>query len=223
MNLLKAAKYVSTAYLAPIALSPVKVLNKNNVEAYFTADRTLVVPGSRDFSDWNRNANLKAVAWDFEPKPGASGTLWHGGFLEHARTLYAFAKEVKPAVIVGHSLGAAASTIVGCSLNIPTIAFATPRPKHRTSNFINAHRVLHVIRDFDPVPDMFFLRLSGYRHIGYRIQLRADKVPGHNHKMPDYIMALKKYGALSGVPEVWPHPSFMRSPGNALTHDMLHA
>ena len=89
----------------------------------------LLLRGTDQWQDWFR--------WNLLFRPdfmaGNSGVLWHVGFYRYAAAGYCYAKGWLSAggridYIAGHSLGAAAAQIIGCSLKIETHTFAGPRP-----------------------------------------------------------------------------------------------
>ena len=106
-------------------------LNINGASATFTsfgADVVLVVRGTDELSDWK----LYNLTLDRAQAPGDSGLFYHAGFLRYSQLIYGYARAWtlagKPlAMMVGHSLGAAAIQIAGPALGIRAIGFAAPR------------------------------------------------------------------------------------------------
>lgn len=184
-------------------------IDVNGVQAVFLKNKILVIPGSNEFSDWfefNLNVfhNSTSDVHGFEVIAGDSGTLWHAGFLEHARMVYVFAKALKPKWIIGHSLGAGSAQIVGSSLKVPTIAFASPRT-YRGAHKINGEGwIVNICRMDDTVchvpPDFL-----GFRHVGSRYWISPDApVDGDRHRISEYISILGLARNKSHVPDNWP-------------------
>ena len=142
ISLLDAADMVAETYAGTNKSDIETSIDVAGVQAVYLKNGTLVIPGTNEFADWF-DFNLKfgntstVEGHGLEVVPGDSGALWHAGFLEHAQMVYMFAKGVRPKFIVGHSLGAASAQIVGMSLRVPTVAFASPntcRTRDRMQN-----------------------------------------------------------------------------------------
>jgi hypothetical protein len=94
----------------------------------FGDDVVMVIRGTdaaRDWTDWDLRA--------FPVTQQGDTRHWHAGILSYSRVCYSFARGWMYAggkldLIVGHSLGAGAGQIIGPSLGIRTICFASPRP-----------------------------------------------------------------------------------------------
>jgi hypothetical protein len=94
----------------------------------YGADVVLVVRGTDELSDW-RMYNLTL---DRAQAPGDSGLIYHAGFLRYSQLIYGYARAWmlagKPlAMMIGHSLGAAAIQIAGPALGVRAIGFGAPR------------------------------------------------------------------------------------------------
>ena len=130
--------------------------------------------------DWFDNLNVGQRARE----KGDSGAYWHKGWMRQARILYAFALLHKPKFIVGHSLGAAIAQIVGASLNIPTLCFASPRPYWGWKKVLHWEVVQNIIRKDDRVcylpfkPKGLLKLVVGpwqFRHVGWVTTLTPAK------------------------------------------------
>ncbi|SLN45302.1 hypothetical protein PSA7680_02314 [Pseudoruegeria aquimaris] len=153
LKLSDAAETMRQIYCDPAAAEVEVSLDIRGVQVYFLKNGTLVIPGTNEFSDWFE-FNFDVFGTEghgFEVAQGDSGAVWHAGFLEHAQTVFSFAKPLKPKFIIGHSLGAASAQIVGSSLRIPTIAFASPRTNRGEKRFSGAGWVLNICRVDDTV------------------------------------------------------------------------
>ncbi|MEO1309050.1 MAG: hypothetical protein AAFV38_14370 [Pseudomonadota bacterium] len=171
------------------------------VEAYLLTDGTVVVPGTNDPRDWRRfnlQIGLRTLRFaNSAARPGASGIRWHGGFLDHAEILYNWVKDKRPRRLIGHSLGAASAQIVGASLDIPVIAFASPQPKRDSRRFPGEHLVLNIKRSDDPVCKLPSTLLA-FSTLGRTAMLRpAEPEFGLRHNMRHYIALMGKAGAPS--------------------------
>lgn len=208
MRILQAARLMELGYEKNPPLRITHALNKKGVQAFLLRDKTLIVPGTNELSDWlqyNLRLSLRPPKIrDLITRRGASGAIWHGGFLNHAEILYEWAAPLKPKILIGHSLGAAAVQIVGASLQTPTIAFASPSTRKGKSRFKGEGWVLNICRSDDTVchvPPKF----AGFRQVGSRYWLTPPKDnPGMDHKMEHYIRLLKHSRVSRRVPKVWP-------------------
>lgn len=208
ISLLDAAQMIAETYAGTNTSKIDNTIDVAGVQATFLKDGTLVIPGTNEFSDWfdfNLNFGVRPVdGHGFEVVAGDSGALWHGGFLEHAQMVYTFAKALRPKRIVGHSLGAASAQIVGLSLRIPTIAFASPQTCRTRQRLPNEGWVINVCRIDDAVchvPPKFL----GFRTIGSRYWLRPDELDdGEDHKIHNYQELLKLKRIKERVPVDWP-------------------
>jgi hypothetical protein len=179
------------------------------VQAVYLKNGTLVIPGTNEFADWF-DFNLKfgntntVEGHGFEVVPGDSGALWHAGFLEHAQMVYMFAKGVRPKFIVGHSLGAASAQIVGMSMRVPTVAFASPNTCRTRDRMPGEGWVVNICRIDDAVchvPPKFL----GFRTIGSRYWLKPDELDAEeDHKIHNYAELLKLKRIKDQVGMHWP-------------------
>ena len=184
-------------------------IDVRGVQAEYLKDGTLVIPGTNELSDWFEfNFDLVSSSGNeghgFEVSPGDSGARWHAGFLEHAQLVYAFAKPLKPKLIIGHSLGAASAQIVGTSLRTPTIAFASPRTHRGRTQIPGEGWVVNICRTDDTVchvPPNFL----GFRHVGSRYWISPNEVnDGEDHRMDNYIALMETKRIKDKLPATWP-------------------
>ena len=155
-------------------------LDDDGVQAYVTADRVLVVPGTNEKSDW----------FKFNFKVGRGETRdWHSGFLDHARKVWSFAKDLDIRFATGHSLGAASLQIVGYSLPaIETVVFGAPKVLLK-DQVADAHNVTIINRTDDLVCDV----PPGFAHVGKVIDLSPKKRHwGEDHRIPNYIEIMRE-------------------------------
>lgn len=210
ISLLDAADMVADVYADRNRDQIDSTIDVAGVQATLLKNGTLVIPGTNEFSDWfdfnlNFGGALASDGHGFEVVAGDSGALWHAGFLEHAQMVYTFAKALKPKFIVGHSLGAASAQIVGLSLRIPTVAFASPqtcRTRHRMENegwVINLCRIDDAVCHVPP-------KFLGFRTIGSRYWLQPDTLDAdEDHKIHNYSDLLKLQRIKDRVPLSWPN------------------
>ncbi len=206
MNLLKMAGHVERSYDQPELLPATHKIDTGDVRAYCLIDKTIVVPGTDQISDWWKfNLKTKAVEWEELPTtaPGASGALWHEGFLTHAKTIYKFAQETGGRRIIGHSLGGASAQIAGASLNLPVVTFGSPAPKLWRSKFPGEHRVANITLSEDPVANLRILRWVGFRNLGETFELPVAKKPEVQHSMKTYISIMRLGVFAPFFPKVW--------------------
>jgi len=155
----------------------------------FEDQRILIIRGTDEFSDWIR------YNFNGEPECMQGDTLfWHKGFLHHAQVAYAFAKDKGVTLVTGHSLGAAAAGIVGYSLKVPAITFATPRAIYKFS--VNQYTepccfgITNYCRADDlvtKVPPSFL----NYFHLGDVVWLNPAQLHiGEEHRIKHYIEIL---------------------------------
>ena len=142
MELREAANLIQAGYDNTLGSSVLKAYDAHGVQAFVLKDRTLVIPGTNERRDWRTNFNVGK---------GSSGRIWHRGFLEHARAVFAFAAPLKPKLVLGHSLGAASAQIVAVSLNIPAICYASPQPLRGQRWFKGEYRIMNICRRDDAV------------------------------------------------------------------------
>ena len=208
LSVMTAAEMIRDAYADALGARVDTSIDIRGVQAHYMKDGTLVIPGTNEFSDWfDFNLQFGGQPMNghgFEVVPGDSGTLWHGGFLEHAQIVYTFAKGLRPQFIVGHSLGAASAQIVGASLGIPAIAFAAPKTCQSRGRMHGEGWVLNICRVDDTVchvPPSFL----GFRNVGSLYWLTPDEVhPGEDHKIEHYMELLTLPRVQERVPMRWP-------------------
>lgn len=178
------------AYYAPRKLSVLERLDVGGVQAFIVSTapgRVLICPGTNQPVDWIINLRFWATAGTVEA--GDSGCLYHGGFLRAARLVYAFAKGRGLVGVVGHSLGAALAAIVGSSLKLHTIAYASPRPLFMGKPS-GAEFVLNICRRDDGVCALP-PKVLGYRHLGpVRWFSPETRHRGEDHRVPAYRAAI---------------------------------
>ncbi|SIS83110.1 hypothetical protein SAMN05421759_104138 [Roseivivax lentus] len=208
LKVLDAADLIRDAYANDLGDRVQTAIDIRGVQAYFLKDGTLVIPGTNEFSDWFdfnlRFGNVDVQGHGFEVVPGDSGTLWHGGFLEHAQIVYTFAKGLRPKFIVGHSLGAASAQIVGASLAVPSIAFASPKTCRSRQRMPGEGWVLNICRIDDAVchvPPSFL----GFRTIGSHYWLTPPEADAdEDHRIHNYKELLRLARVKERVPTEWP-------------------
>lgn len=208
LDLMEAAEIVRASNARSNAADVEVEIDIRGVQAQYLKSGVLVIPGTNEFADWfDFNLNVTgdgAETHGFEVVPGDSGTLWHAGFLEHAQIVYTFAKGLRPKFIVGHSLGAASAQIVGCSLQVPTVAFASPQTCRSRNRLPGEGWVINLCRADDTVchvPPRFL----GFRTIGSRYWLSPDEVNvGGDHKVEHYMDMLRLKKVKDRVPMAWP-------------------
>lgn len=209
ISLLDAADMVAENYAGTNGNDIDNTIDVAGVQATFLKNGTLIIPGTNEFSDWfdfslNFAGNTGTDSHGFEVVQGDSGALWHAGFLEHAQMVYMFAKALKPKFIVGHSLGAASAQIVGMSLRVPTVAFASPQTCRSRARLPNEGWVINICRIDDSVchvPPKFL----GFRTIGSRYWLKPDELDAEeDHKIHNYSDLLKLKRTKDRVPVSWP-------------------
>ena len=209
LSLLDAASMISETYAGTNTADVDTSIDVAGVQATYLKNGTLVIPGTNELSDWfDFNLNIgsgdHATSHGFDVVAGDSGAMWHAGFLEHAQMVYMFAKGVKPKFIVGHSLGAASAQIVGMSLRVPTIAFASPQTCRTKTRLPNEGWVVNICRIDDTVCHMP-PKLLGFRTIGSRYWMQPDRLDAdEDHKIHNYSDLLKLKRIKEQVPVNWP-------------------
>ncbi len=181
-----------------------------DVQAYMLEDDILLLPGSntvRDYLRYNlrplRLGEARLRLKDGGKAKGASGTFWHQGFLAYAKVIYDWLdkENLKPATIIGHSLGAAAAQILSKSYAAPAIGFAAPRPKFVKGSIKHEELCLLINRNDDLVPTL----PSGFHHMG-KAKLLAP--PPRNwfasHKMSSYKVTTAEAQQSGALPKSWP-------------------
>ena len=181
----------------------------HDVQAHMLEGQILLLPGSNSVSDY-RNFNLRPIRLghrklrmdDNKAETGASGTVWHQGFLAYAAEIFHWLIQhgTAPKFIIGHSLGAAAAQILSKSYNVPAIGFAAPRTKFSRGPVKHHGQCLLINRDDDVVP----LLPPGYFHMGKVVKLApavTRALPAHAMK---HYRAIVDEGQASGrLPDKW--------------------
>ena len=140
------------------------------------------IPCTKELSDW----------WKFNCKVGRGATRsWHAGFLKHAQAVYKFAKGLDVRRITGHSLGAASAQIVGYSLKINTIAFASPKTLAAEWWVSDSNRFL--IENICRVDDLVCAVPPNFQHVG-TVQLLSPKTHhlGEVHSISTYVDSMRE-------------------------------
>lgn len=213
LNVLDACDMIEAAYDGSNSPDVEHQIDIRGVQAMYLKSGVLVIPGTNEMSDWfDFNLDIAGSVTDghgFEVVPGDSGSHWHAGFLEHAQIVYTFAKGLRPKFIVGHSLGAASAQIVGTSLGVPTIGFASPQtlrgaPTNRLGKegwVVNFCRVDDTVCHVPP-------KFLGFRTLGSRYWLSSDTINvGQDHSIDNYRSILKLKKTQDRVPMIWPPKS----------------
>jgi hypothetical protein len=200
MNVFDAGQLIDQAYKNKLGRKVQHKVDVAGVQAFYLKDGTLVIPGTNEKSDWT-DYNLK-----FEAVKGDSGRYWHKGFMTHAQLVYMFAKSLKPKFIIGHSLGAASAQIVGSSMRVPTIAFASPKVLSGKTRLAGEGWVANYLRMDDTVCHMPpGLGRKRFRHVGSRYWMAPDGVnPGEDHSVKNYMEILRDERYKTMVPKDWP-------------------
>lgn len=196
-DIMAAAERMERVYEDPGKEKVLHKVENRGVQAYYLKDETLVIPGTNEKLDWiDFNFEAFNLIGDspkiFATKMGDSGDFeWHAGFLEHAHTVFTFANILKPKLIIGHSLGAASAQIVGASMKVPTLAFASPRPLRSKKQPKGAGYVLNLLRTDDLVCDVP-PRWLGFTHVGQVVKMNPWGIHfGEDHRINHYMDAME--------------------------------
>ena len=196
LRLVDAAQHVRATYAGANDHQIVASMDRNGVQARILQGGLLVIPGTNEKHDWWR--------FNFNVLRGCSGTLWHDGFFNHATAVFNWAKPLKPRFIVGHSLGAASAQIVGMSLGLPTIAFASPRPLKGRLVSSQGKWIININRRDDRVCGLPPLA-AGFNHVGRAEWIGPLRLNlGEDHGMDKYIALLKQDRVKRALPPHWP-------------------
>ncbi|PYE85493.1 hypothetical protein [Pseudoroseicyclus aestuarii] len=209
MEIINAANLIKEIYSSRDRIDVHTEIDLSGVQAAYLNDGTLIIPGTNEFSDWYRfNFDVYdlfgGTAEGFDVARGDSGASYHAGFLEHATTVYAFAKPLKPKLIIGHSLGAASAQIVGSSLQIPALCFASPKTLRSSQRIKGEDFVMNICRSDDTVchVPMGFL---GFRHIGKTLWLNPQgSNAGQDHRIDEYLELMEHEVFEDLLPKGWP-------------------
>lgn len=205
-----AAILAQHCYKAQSITSPriVDSLDKSGVQAHLTENGILLLPGSNSVLDY-LHFNLRVFnvghkkyrLADTATERGASGTRWHQGFLVFSRIVFDWVGDRRPRLIIGHSLGAAATQILSKSYNVHGIGFASPRPKKGGGRVQNDSKCLSICR----VDDTVCALAPNFSHLG---QAKFLEPPENNwgldHSMKNYRKILDENKGPDRVPESWP-------------------
>ena len=163
-----------------------KFIRKNNTECFVASTSSTILicfRGTQGLDDWIANLNIAEQATQFG--------MVHSGFLEaflDVRTTLESAIDTlltagQKLVLTGHSLGGALSTIAASEwrkrYDIRSVyTFGQPAVGNRS--FINGmefmnNRIFRVVNDDDIVPRI----PPGYKHVGTRIKLPANRKLDH--------------------------------------------
>lgn len=183
-------------------------LNRKGAQAQMMKQGVLVIPGTNELLDWFVNFDVyRIMGRNYkrnEKGKSRTGAVFHAGFLRHANTLYTFAKENNAQYVIGHSLGAATAQILGTSLGIPAIGFASPRVKKGAGKLKNEGLVLNICR-MDDLVTRVPPSEAGFRRLGKSVRMTpAVTNPGMDHSMKHYLQSLKDHIGAPGLPKRWP-------------------
>lgn len=185
-------------------------LDENDVQALFLKGDILLIPGSNSVMDYLKY-NLRVLniggkryrLADDDTEKGASGTVWHQGFLAHAKVIFDWLerKNHRPKYVIGHSLGAAATQILVRTYGVPGIAFAAPRPRRNRGAIKHSNLCLCINRDDDSVCDL----PGSFHHMGRVHQARARRsVFGPDHSMKHYRKVIDEQQTAGRLGTHWP-------------------
>lgn len=196
MELKRAADVIQQTYERKLGNLLVQDISLAGAQAALLNDGTLVIPGTNELADW-RSFNLDVTSGD-------SNRKWHAGFMRHARLLFGFAKMARPKLVLGHSLGAASAQIIACSLGVPAICLASPRPLRGRTKFRGEQRVINICRQDDAVCHVPFGFLN-FRHLGAVHWIKSgEKQSSGSHRLKDYVRVMKPGRAVPEMPKNWP-------------------
>ncbi|WP_136441791.1 hypothetical protein [Pacificoceanicola onchidii] len=185
-------------------------LDQGDVQAHLLDNGVLLIPGSNSVMDYLKFnlrvlwiAGKKYAVKDAVSEKGASGTIWHQGFLRHAKVIYDWVEAggTKPTYIIGHSLGAAATQVLTKSWAVPGIGFAAPRPRKARGPVKHDKLCLLINRDDDPVTKLPF----SFNHMGQVHRARAARSSfGPDHHMKHYKAVVKEEQGKGRLGPSWP-------------------
>lgn len=166
----------------------------------FEGRTCLVIRGSNDWWDWVKNLTL-FPGW---MKQGASGRLYHRGMIIDAQRIWDWVKDKKIDYCTGHSRGGAIASIIGPDLDVPTVAFASPKVLASRQQHENANVVLSITLPGDPVTWV----VSRYQRIGreYCLVPRSG-VWSFRHGTSHYLQALRDDQCLGPYARGWDYLS----------------
>lgn len=211
-NIAEAARLAQQSYHAddhPALKRMITHRHKGHAQALYLKDDTLLILGSNsavDYLRYNfrplRAGSPKMTVKSVATAKGTSGTVWHQGFLQHAREIQDWLGVIKrrPKFIIGHSLGAATTQILSKGYKVPGIAFAAPRPCKARMGPIKSSLCLAINRTDDIVAKV----PSSFQHLAQTIVLKPSKFQGVRHKMTHYVTILDAARKAGQVPKSWP-------------------
>lgn len=185
-------------------------LDEDDVEAHLLDNGVLLIPGSNSLADYLKY-NLRMIGLgktryrmsDDIYQEGASGTIWHQGFLAHAKVIYDWVERnnYNPTYVIGHSLGAASTQILSKSWGIAGIGFASPRTRKARGEIKNDSFCLSINRDDDMVCDL----PGSFHHMGSVHRCKAKRsVFGPDHAMKHYVKVVQEQQDARLMTEKWP-------------------
>lgn len=187
-----------------------KELDQDDVQALFLKGDILLIQGSNSVADYLKfNLRILNIGGkrfrlnDDDTEAGASGTIWHQGFLRHAQVIYAWLERerLRPKFIIGHSLGAAATQILVRTYGVPGIGFAAPRPRRSRGAIKHSDLCLCINRDDDAVCDL----PTSFHHMGFVHRARAKRsVFGPDHSMKHYRRVVDEQQVAGVLGTRWP-------------------
>ncbi len=204
--ILAEASYQSKRITKPKLL---KSCPHEDVQAHVLDGDILLLPGSNSLQDYLlynlrplRLGRQKYRMDDETTAKGASGTIWHQGFLAYSVVVFEWLKDIKvrPKFIIGHSLGAAATQILTKSYGVPGIGFAAPRTKANRGPVKNHEKCLIINRVDDIVPKV----PSSFVHMGVVKELKVESNRKFTaHSMKHYRKIVKAALAHKVIPQNW--------------------
>ncbi len=186
-------------------------LDDRHVQAIFTKQNILIIPGSNSVADYVM-FNLRALNFggkkyrlndELTEKWGAGNVVWHQGFMKHAKVIADWMKTKghHPKFIMGHSLGAAATQILVRTHDVHGIAFAAPRVTRGVAVPAPASKCLCLNRDDDRVCDL----PSSFQHLGEIHSGSGEKkFLRFDHKMARYKEMVAEQQRHHGLGTHWP-------------------
>lgn len=185
-------------------------LDEDDVQALFLKGEILLISGSNSVADYLK-FNLRVLNIggkrfrlnDDDTEAGASGTVWHQGFLRHAQVIFACleSERLRPKYIIGHSLGAAATQILVRTYGVPGIGFAASRPRRSPGTIKHSDLCLCINRDDDKVCDL----PGSFHHMGTVHRTRGKgSLLGPDHSMKHYRRVIDEQQVAGLLAALWP-------------------
>ncbi len=209
-----AAKLAEASYSATTHRSVrphlARSLDHGDVQAHLLGNGVLLIPGSNSLLDYlkfnlrvlNIGGKRYAIKSSATEK-GASGTIWHQGFLRHAKVIFDWVEAggTRPTYIIGHSLGAAAAQILSKSWKVSAVGFAAPRPRFARGRVAHDDHCLCINRDDDLVTGL----PSRFHHMGRVHRARASRSAfGPDHSMKHYRAVVDEDQRAGRLGANWP-------------------